>query len=173
MPLSPAFTVSQGAATPANVTFEDTSTGSDAAVTQRRIYITDNDGEVIVPSGTSTDYIAWALGTNPIEVQDLLSNDLAVHIIIQWLDVSNAVLYDDENDFCLREFNIQNFIYLIQNQALTPGIVQDTNYFSNLSQYWINIVGANTMVEDANDLSASQNCLNRATAMLNDQTFYF
>lgn len=173
MPLTPAFSVAQSAATPANATFTDSSTGSDAAVTQRRIYITDSNGDAVVPSGTSTTYIAWPLATNPIEVEDLLTQDLAVTVTIQWLNVSNVVLYDLSEVYCLREFNIQNFIYLIQQQALSPGKVQDATYFSNLCQYWINIEGANTMIVEAEDLAGSQACLNRATNFLNNETFYF
>ena len=173
MALVPSFTVSQSATTPANVTFVNTATGSDAAVTHLRIYITDNDGTAIVPSGTSTAYIAWALATTTLTVSDLLTTDLAVNIVVQWLSVTNVVLYSSEDPFCLRQFNKQQFIYLIQNQALSPSIVQDTNYFSNLCQYWINIVGANTMIEDAEDLAASQNCLNRGTDFLNNETLYF
>lgn len=173
MPLSPAFTVSQSAATPADVTFEDTSTGSDVAITQRRIYVTDNNGDAVVPTGTSTSYIAWAYATNPLAVSDLLTEDLAVTIVVQWLNVSNTVLYSSSEVFCLRQFNIQEFISLIQDQALSPSVVQDTNYFSNLCQYWVNITGANVMVENAEDLSGSQNCLNRATEMLTNETKYF
>lgn len=173
MALTPAFTVSQSAATPANVTFEDTSTGSDAAVISRRIYITDSNGDAVVPSGTSTAYIEWPLATNPIEVEDLLTQDLAVTVTIQWLNVSNTVLYSLAEVYALREFNIQNFIYLIQNQALNPGVVQDQTYFSNLCQYWVNIEGAQTMITEAEDLSGSQACLNRATNFLNNETFYF
>lgn len=173
MPLTPSFSVSQSAATPANVTFTDDSSGSDVLVTQRRIYVTDSNGDAVVPSGTSTSYIQWALATNPIEVEDLLTEDLAVSVTVQWLNVSNVVLYDLTQVFCLREFNIQNFIYLVQQQALSPGVVQDTNYFSNLCQYWINIEGANTMVVEAEDLAGSQSCLNRAIQMLNNETFYF
>lgn len=173
MPLIVSFTVGQSPSSPDSVVFEDTSTGTDVAVTQRRIYITDNDGNAVVPSGTATAYIAWPLATNPITVSNLLTVDLAVNIDVQWLDVSNNILYEDDNEFCLREFNKQNFIYLIQNQALSPGVVQDETYFSNLCQYWINIVGANVMVEDAVDLSGSQNCLNRATNMLDNQQLFF
>lgn len=173
MPLTPAFTVSQSAATPANVTFEDTSTGTDVLVTSRRIYVTDSNGDPVVPSGSSTDYIAWPLATNPIEVADLLTQDLAVTVLVQWLNVSNAVLYELSEVYALREFNIQNFIYLIQNQALNPGVVQDAAYFNNLCQYWINIVGANTMITEAANLSGSQACLNRATNMLNNENYFF
>lgn len=173
MPLTPAFTVSQSAAAPANVTFTDSSTGSDVAVTSRRIYVTDSNGDPVVPTGTSTDYISWPIGTNPIEVADLLTQDLAVTVLVQWLDVSNTVLYQLADVYCLRAFNTQNFIYLIQQQALNPGVVQDATYFSNLCQYWINIEGANTMIVEAEDLSGSQACLDRATNFLNNETLFF
>lgn len=172
MPLSPAFTVGQSVTAPYNVVFTDTSTGSDVAVVSRRIYVTNSQGAYVVQSGNSNDYITWPLATNPITV-DLLDEDIAVNVLVQWLDAGNAVLYELDNDYCLREFNIQQFIYLIQQQALTPGVVQDTNYYSNLSQYWINIVGANVMIEDASDLAGSQNCLNRATYYLTNESNFF
>lgn len=173
MSLSPAFSISQSVATPSDVTFTDDSSGSDSNITQRRIYVTDNNGNAVVPSGTSTSYIAWPYASNPLTVLDLLEEDLAVTIVIQWLDVSNTVLYSSTDTFCLRAFNKQEFISLIQDQALSPSVVQDTNYFQNLCQYWINIVGGNTMIEDAADLSGSQKCLNRATDMLNNEAKYF
>lgn len=173
MAFSPAFTVSQSAATPANVTLTDTSTGSDVSITQRRVYITDNNGNYLVPSGTSTDYIQWAYATNPLLIEDLLTQDQAVTILVQWLDSGDNVLYSASNYYCLREFNKQNFISIIQAQALSPGIVQDTTYFGNLCEYWINITGANVLVEDAGDLSGSQNCLNRATNIANNDTYFF
>lgn len=173
MPFSPAFSVGQALSNPGAVTLTDDSSGSDVLITQRRVYFTDEAGNYIVPSGTSTDYVAWPLATNPITISSLLQVDTSVNILVQWLNVSNVVLYDDDDDFCLRAFNKQQFVYLIQQQALSPGIVQDSNYFSNLCQYWINIQGANTMVEDAADLSGSQNCLNRATEMLQNESKYF
>lgn len=172
MAFAPSFTVSQSAASPGYVTVEDTSTDIPGTVTQRRIYFTDNSGNAVTPSGSSTSYVEWPLATNPITI-NLLTSDTAVNVLVQWLNVSNAVVDETDEDFCLREFNIQNFIYLIQNQAMSPGVVQDTTYFSNLCQYWINIVGANTMIVDASDLSGSQNCLNRATNFLNNQSLYF
>jgi hypothetical protein len=173
MAFSPSFTVSQDLSNPGAVTLTDDSSGSDAEITQRRVYFTDESGNYIVPSGTSTDYVLWPLATNPITINSLLQVDTSVNILVEWLNVSNAVLYDDNNDFCLRAYNKQQFVYLIQQQALNPGIVQDGNYYSNLCQYWINIQGANTMVVDAEDLSGSQNCLNRATEMLQNESKYF
>lgn len=173
MAFSPSFTVGQSLSNPGAVTLTDDSVGSDVAITQRRVYFTDEAGNPVVPPRTTTDYVAWSLATNPITINSLLQVDTSVNILVEWLDVSNAVLYDSDNDFCLRAFNKQQFVYLIQQQALNPGIVQDANYYSNLCQYWINIVGANTMTEDAANLSSSQNCLNRATLMLQNESDFF
>lgn len=173
MSFSPSFTCGASPSDPAAVVFTDDSVGSDVLILARRIYVTDNDGNAVVPSGTSTAYIEWPYATNPLTVLNLLTQDTACNVDVQWLGAGNVVLYETDNDFCFREFNIQQFIYLIQNQALTPGIVQDANYISNLCQYWINIVGGNTMVEDAEDLSGSQNCLNRATEFLQNESKYF
>ena len=49
MSFSPAFTASQSAATPSTVVFTDTSTGSDGSIASRRIYVTDNNGNAVVP----------------------------------------------------------------------------------------------------------------------------
>lgn len=170
---SPSFVVGQSAETPANVVFTDDSAGSDVLITSRRIYITDSQGNPVVPSGTSTSYILWPLATNPLTVSNLLTTDLAVNIDVQWLDVSNAVLYEEDADYCLAEFNKQFFYYLIQQQALKPGIIQDNAYYTNLCQYWINIIGAIQTVENAADLSGAQNCLNIATNFMNNQNLYF
>lgn len=173
MPFSPIFTVSQSAEAPTTCIFTDSSTGSDVLITSRRIYITDSGGNAVVPAGTSTAYISWAYGTNPLTVLNLILVDTAVSVTVQWLDVSNAVLYEDDDSFCLAQNNKQFFYYLIQQQGLTPSIVQDANYFSNLAMYWTNIIGAIQAIEDASDLAGSQNCLNRATEMMTNESKYF
>lgn len=173
MSFSPSFTVSQSAAAPATVVFTDDSSGSDGAIVSRRIYVTDQSGSAVVPSGTSTAYISWILATNPLSVSNLLTQDTAVDVLVQWLDSGNNVLYSSEDTFCLEDFGKQFFIYLFQQQALAPNIVQDSNYFGNLCQFWINLIGANTMITEAEDLSSSQNCLNRETYMAANQNLYF
>ena len=69
MALNPAFTASQSAGVPENLTFTDTSTGSDVTIVARRIYLLQSDGTYLVPSGVTTDYIPWPLATNPITVE--------------------------------------------------------------------------------------------------------
>lgn len=172
MPLSPSFSVSQTGLNPALVIITDDSSGSDILVTSRLITITDSEGNYVVPSGTTGTSIVWPLATNPISI-DLLTEDKALSIRVDWLDIGGTSIYDLTQEFCLAQYNKNGFYYLVQNQALSPSIIQDSNYYSNLSQFWINIIGAIQMVEDADDIAASQNCLNRATYFLNNQSIYF
>ena len=173
MSFSPSFTAAQSAATPTSVVFTDDSTGSDGPIASRRIYVTDNNGNAVVPSGTSTSYISWPLATNPLTVTGLLPNDMACNVLLEWLDSGGTVLYDTNEDFCFAENNKQFYYYLLQQLALTPGILQDANYSSNLSTYWTYITGAIEAVTLGSDLSNSQNLLNLATAMMTNQSFNF
>lgn len=172
MAFSQAFTVSQSAATPEIVVLTDTSTGADASIVSRRAYFTDSQGNPVVPSGTSTTYVDWPLVDNPISLT-LLTQDTAVYLTVQWLDVSNAVLYSSSNYYCLSQFNQQFFYYLIQQLGLQPAVLQDTTFKSNLEQYWVYIIGAQNAISLAEDLAASQNLLDLATNMMNNQQIYF
>ena len=166
------FTVSQTALNPALVIFTDTSTGTDGAITQRRITITDSQNNYIVVSGTTTNYNQWPLATNPISL-NLLTTDLAVSIKVDWLSVTNVVLYTLTNQFCLSFFNKAFMYYLAQQESLTPNIVQDTNYYNNKAMFWTTIVSADNAVEIGDDIAASQNQLNVGTNMRLQESLYF
>lgn len=170
--LTPSFTVSQTPAAPAYCVFEDTSSGSDVLVTSRRITVTNSQGDYVVPSGTTTSYIPWPLGSNPITI-NLLTEDTACNITVQWLDVSDTTLYEVSEDFCLSQFNQQFFYYLTQQLALNPSTLQDVSYMTNLGNYWTLITGAINAVEIGDDIANSQNLLNMATNMMDNQNLFF
>lgn len=172
MSFTPSFSVLQSPQNPALLFFQDTSTGSDVAIASRRIYIQGWNGEFIVPSGVTTDYIVWPLVDTEITV-DVFTQDTAANVRVEWLDGTDAVLYTTNSNYCFSEYNKQFFYYLIQQQSLTYNVVQDGNYFGNLGVYWINIVSAINSIVIGNDIYASQVCLNRATNMMNNQSYFF
>lgn len=172
MAFSPAFTIAQSALNPALVVATDTSTGSDVNITQRRIYVQQGNGTYLVPTGTSTDYTAWAYASSSISL-NILTVDIGAAITVDWLDVSNVVLYSLPQEFPLSYFNKNFFYFLIQQQALSPGIIQDATYFSNLSAYWMNITGGIQAITIGADIAASQNCFDRATEMMQNPAKYF
>lgn len=172
MALNASFSIAQTALLPNLVVAEDTSTGSDASVTQRRIFVQTATGAYLVPSGTTTDYTQWSIAEPSITL-NILTTDQACTVTVQWLDVSGNVLYTSSNVFCFPEYNKQFMYYLVQLQGLKPNVVQDNNYFGNMCQFWINVEGALVAIEVGADVSASQNCLDRASYMRLNQSLFF
>lgn len=172
MSFIPSFQVGQNSLYPNIVVVIDDSSGSDAAITQRRVYVQDSAGNYLVPAGTNTEYTQWNIGDASISL-NILTEDMAVSVTVQWLDLSNTVLYTLTQQFCLALYSKQFFYYLIQLQGLTPTIPADANYNSNMALFWATVNGAINAVTLASDIAASQNCLNRATAMRLQQNLYF
>ena len=172
MPYSQNFTVAQTSANPAYIIMTDTSTGTDGLIVSRRITITDSNGDYVVPAGVTTNYIDWPLLDNPISL-NILTQDMALNIMVEWLYAGAVVQYDLNNNYCFSEYNKQFLYYLIQLQSLTYNIIQDNNYWGNVRTFWINIIGAINSVAIADDIFASQVCLNRATFMAQNQATYF
>lgn len=172
MALNPAFSISRTALNDALVIATDDSTGSDVLVVGRRITLTDTNGNTLVVSGTTTSYNVWPLVTNPISL-NLLQTDTAVSILVQWVDVAGVALYSLTQSYCLANYSKSFLYYLEQSQSLTPGIVQDANYSSNLALFWATLKGAINAIEEGNDLAASQNALNRCNQMRQNQSLYF
>lgn len=173
MAFAPEFSASQTASSPGSVVFEDTSTGTDALIMSRVIFVTDCNGNYIVPTGTVTNYISWILATNPISVANLLTEDKACNVTVQWLDTNGVVLYTKSHNFSFSQFNKQFYYYLLQQLALKPITIQDDLYHINLIKLWNFIIGADNAVTIANDISNSQNMLNNATEMSTNQNNYF
>lgn len=171
MAFAESFSVSQSALTPSAFTVEDTSTGTDAQNNKRRIYVSNSDGDYLTGDGT-VDYDEWAWADLEITL-DILTESTAVSIRVDWLSSADVILYTLTNQYCLAQYAKNFLYYLVQAQGQTPGVVQDTNYFSNLATLWANLRGALNAIEVADDLDASQECLNRCTEMETNQSLYF
>ena len=174
MAITAAVSVEQSALSPGLVTLVDESTGVDATIVKRRVFITNSAGEYIVESGTSTNYEEWNDFPSDTEITlDILTEDTAIHLLVQYLTSGNVVVTTFEDDFPLSEFNKQFFYELWQQQSLRPSILQDTNYAANLANLWVAIIGGIQCVEIASDLAASQNAMNIATNYRLNESLYF
>jgi hypothetical protein len=172
MPLTQSISVSQSANAPQYITVTDTSTGSDAAVTQRRIFVQDALGEYLTGDGADIQYDEWPYADSTITL-DILEGDLAANILVQWLNSSNVVLYTYNNNYPFSQFGKQFFVYLVQSQGLTPGIYQGTGYSQNMAIFWANLVGGINQVEEGNDIAGAQNCFNRTNNMRENESMFF
>jgi hypothetical protein len=172
MALTPSFTVAQTIGEPSILTINDTSTGSDGSIAERRVYLEKADGTFLVPDGTETDYIVWDYADGNIEI-DVLLQDYALQIKVDFVDASGAVLYTVEGLYLFTLY-LEEFYYgLTQNQASTPSITRDTTYYSNKMKLRCSIDEAENAVTYGEDIYAAQAALNRGKYLIDNQDKFF
>jgi hypothetical protein len=172
MALSPNFTASVSFATQNLLHLEDTSTGSDAAIDSRRVYLTKADGTYLVPQGTSTDYIVWSYSVSFIDI-DVLDRDYALTITVEWLNDAGVALYTKVYVFDFTTYSNFFHYYLTQTQASQPNIINDNNFWYNKLKLLVNIKDADNAIAYGSDVGNAQEALNRAYDLINKQNLFF
>lgn len=175
MPLTVNFTAEIIPGAPGDILFTDTSTGTDVAVTQRRIYIQAADGDYLVEDGTTTEYEVWSgyPGTTTITLEDILDKDYATRVVVQWLDVSNTVLYDKTIYYGFTGYN-EDFDYeLTQSVSGNPMLMNDNNWWGNKTLLRNYIDSGNNAVSRNSDIVAAQQCYDLATNLRKKSQYYF
>lgn len=171
MALTQSFTAVQPYGNPSNITFTDTSTGSDVNVISRKIYVKKADGSYIVEEGNPNNYITWAIADAAITLE-LLTEDVATEITIQWVKIS-SVGYSQVQKISFTQFN-EIFDYgLTQMLAANPLLINDNDFFPHKANLRISIDSGNQAMILAGDLYAAQQCYDRATALRLSSQYYF
>jgi len=166
MPLTVNFVASTNITTPTILNLSDTSTGTDGTITQRYVFLQKADGTYLVPTGTTTNYIVWAIASSTTALS-VLASDYALNITVQWL-AGTTVVYTKTT---LYEFNTNARvlrIQLLKALAANPNQVNSANYFSALSRLSTYIDGANEAVLLAGDITLAQLCNNNAAVYVNN-----
>lgn len=167
------FTGSQNSGTPETVTFTDTSTGTDAAITQRRIFLLQAGGTYLTGNGT-INYDAWTLVNSSIDL-DVLTQDTALLVTVQWLDVSNTVLYSKLIAFGFDAFG-QNFFYGLSDGqvAITnPPVTLSTNYYLNKVQFFCFLTSGGQAISYASDITKAQIAYDLDQWMISNSNDFF
>jgi len=175
MALTPNFTTTQTPGAPEDINFEDLSTGTDGAVTKRRIYVQTSNGDFLVASGNSNQYSDWPNfpTDTTITISDILVKDVGARVVVQWLDVSNNILYDKTRYFGFTCFN-EDFDYeTTQNVAGNQLLMNDNNFWFNKSLLRTYIDSGDNAIERASDINAAQQCYNLATELHTDSQYLF
>ena len=170
--LTPNFTASQNSGTPSVITLTDSSTGSDVAITQRRAYLLQANGEYLVPTGTSTYYIQWAYANSSIDI-DVLSVDTALSITVQWLNVSNTVLYTKTIAFNFTAYNETFYYGLTQDLVANPSLYAAKEWYYNKMLLRVYIDSADQAISFASDIFSAQECNSLATNMRIKEDYFF
>ena len=177
MPLTVSFTATQVVGEPSEIVITNTTTGSDATATQRRIYLQTATGAYLVPTGTSTDYINWPIADGNSKTLDVLTKDYALNITIMYLNVSN-VSVAQATDLVGFTLYSETFYYsLTQAQASQsqppPMIIQDSNYYMNKLILRTNIDSGNNAISYGDDITTAQNMYDLATYMVLNESEFF
>ena len=175
MPLTPNFSTSQQAGLPSNVIITDTSTGSDVAIVERRVFLVNYAGEYVVADGTTTNYTVWPLAQSSISI-DCLTEDTALSVTVNWVDAGGVTLYTKTSLAGFTLFNLTFYYSLTQGQAAISNpsyILQDNTYFQNKSKLKTLIESGNNAITLGYDITSAQVCYDLATYMVNNQNNLF
>jgi hypothetical protein len=172
MPLSPNFTASQNSGTPNLIFLTDTSTGSDGTITKRRIYLLQSDGTYLVPAGTVTDYIEWAL-VDVTTSLNVLIQDTALSITVQWLTSVNVVVANKTTSFAFTAYNETFYYGLTESQVANANLTASTNWYQTKMILRVELDSAYQAISFASDIFSAQAALNRATFISTNQSYFF
>lgn len=172
MSLVPSFTATQNIGSPEIIVLNDTSTGADALVTQRRIYLNTAEGTTITPAGVTTAYINWPIADLAISLA-VLNTDYSLNINVLWLDVNGVMLYTRTVLYCFSLYAEEFYYSLTQDQTGVPNIISGSTYYTNKMILRVEIDSANQAVSIGGDIYSSQSALDRANYMVANQNTYF
>lgn len=173
MPLVENFTATQELGFPSQILFTDTSTGSDGAVTSRRIYLLDANGDYSVEDGTATTYEVWPYADSTITLDVMPTIDKAFYITVQWLDVNNTVLYTKTELTVFRLYLITYYIYLIKTQSSNIKLREHANFYNNEIRLLCSLQEAYDAVYYAGDILSAQAALDRGQLLISQPSYFF
>jgi hypothetical protein len=167
MALVPSFTIAQTSVA-SQLVLTDTSTGSDGAITTRKILIYNSAGNLVVPT------IDWPIANAAITIAPLTA-DLALNIIVNWNNSGGTPLYTKSQLFAATQYAEQFFYSLTQQQAATTNlnILCDFPYFENKSKLRTLIDSAVQAILVGADIFSAQFCISIYQQMLNNPNLYF
>jgi hypothetical protein len=172
MPISPNFTASQNSGTPNIITLTDTSTGSDGSISKLRVYLLQSDGTYLVPTGTTTSFIEWNLADISISL-NVLTQDTALSITVQWLTSVNVVVANKTTSFAFTAYNETFYYGLTESQVANANLTASTNWYQTKMILRVELDSAYQAISFASDIFSAQSALNRATFISTNSSFFF
>jgi len=174
MALTVSITASQSIAYNNLVTLNDTSSGSDGSITNRRVYFRTATNQYLYEpqlSSATPTYIDWPYA-DASQQFDILTESSALEITVQWL-AGSTVVYTLTDTFC---FDLQDYVFalgVLADQTSSPGVLQDAPYYTSFLQLVVNIFNAESAITYGDDIYSSQGALNRNQIFIQNEANYF
>jgi hypothetical protein len=166
MPFVPSFSITPNS-NPAAFTAQDTSTGSDGAITDRQLLLYTTAQSLYVPS------IDFPLSAGSSITPAPITADVALNVVMNWLNSSGAAIYTYSVIFAFTQY-AENFFYsLTQQQQANPAFLNDQQYFENKSKLRTLIDSANQAITVGKDVYSANTAISLYQLLLNNPTLYF
>lgn len=158
------------------ITLTDTSTGTDANLTSRRIYLIKWDNTYLVPEGTTTDYIEWNISDSSITLENILDKDYALNVRVDWIssDPDPDGVYTVTKQYEFKWYGELFAAFLTSEaQARYPAIVNNKNYFYNKIKLRVLLDDAEQSVSFMLDTYKAQFCNYQVKQLIDNQSVFF
>lgn len=174
MAITPNFSASQSSGLPGTIVLTNTSTGTDVTVVARRVYLLQSDGTYLVTSGTTTDYMVWALADSTISL-DVLTQDTALAITVVWVDINGNAVVSKEIAYGFAAYGETFYYGLTQGQVpiTNPAVALSTNYYQNKMALRVYLDSADQAISFASDIYSAQVCYDNETFLIANASFNF
>lgn len=171
MPLTPSFAVAIPVnSSPSTFQLQDTSGGSDGAITDRQILLYTASGSLYVPA------IDFPLSLGPFITISPLLQDQALNIVITWNSASGSVLYSANVIYSFVPYAEQFFYGLIQEMATTippMSVLNDAVFLKNFFALRVLINAAVKAITTGGDLGNAAVCISLYQILINNPLIYF
>ena len=179
MAITVSFTTSQTIGDNAGLNIVNTSTGSDAAASTRRIYLVNSQGQYVTENGTTdaVAYTTWPIADGNSISLDVLTNMTALNITLMYVN-SGGTSIAQATELCGFTLYGESFMYsLTQAQAQQstppPTILQDSNYYMQKVMLRVNIDSGNNAITYGDDIVSAQNCYNLGNYQIENESLFF
>ena len=178
MPFIENFTATQYISVPNLIVIEDTSTGADAAITSRRVYMRKSDGTYLVETGNTTNYELFPLATGNIISYDVLDKDYALTITVEWGSVTSTigdylVLYSKTVDYGFSTYAKIYDVKLSKAQVSSPSLLDGDNWLSTKFALTTYIRAADDAISLGAGITIAQLSLNKAKFIIDNPKLVF
>jgi len=173
---TPNFSASQTIGLPDEINLTDTSVGSDVLIVTRHVYIQDANGDYLVETGTTTDYEVWDYADSSITL-DVLTQDTACDITVNWLSVSGVVLYTKTIlfDFTLNidQYLLNLSLAQISSNINAAGLSYNKSFYYNKMKLYVCKLDADNAVQIGSNIAGSQAALNRGKYLIDNPNLFY
>lgn len=168
------FMASQQYGLPEIINLQDSSTGSDGTIVNRKVYFQLANGKYLTASGVSDTiaYINWAY-SSASQSFNVLPVDESVAITVAWCNNSGTAVYTKTKLYTFTLYSEQFSLDLTRAISSAPMIMQDSDYWLNKIKLRVNIDDAGQATDVGGDQFLAQAALDRAQYMISNQSYFF